>query len=205
MFVYRYLWPVTAFVYPKKETPKNFLSCLVLFCPDVFAVTNVQSCLLSVCFYRKRHTITSTFHLLSIILTHTSAEKAHTKLPIRSRCISGFLVSRNAGGSGAEAVFPLSWRKGTCSAERTVRSRAGEQTLPVKEVSVLLLARRLPTGCAGTKGNVRGVQIQSLVMQKSWDWLSGWQTNGGDLLILHQLCLIFTTHLNPQSGIWHIF
>lgn len=91
------------------------------------------------------------------------------------------LVGRNAGGSGAEAVFPLSWRKGTCSAERTVRSGAGEQTLPVKGASVLLLARRLPTGCAGTKGNVRGVQIQSLVMQKSWDRLSGWQTNGGDL------------------------
>ena len=69
------------------------------------------------------------------------------------------LVGRNAGGSGAEAVFPLSWRKGTCSAERTVRSGAGEQTLPVKGASVLLLARRLPTGCAGTKGNVRGVQI----------------------------------------------
>ncbi|KAM3615079.1 uncharacterized protein V6R79_023030 [Siganus canaliculatus] len=58
----------------------------------------------------------------------------------------------------------------TCSAERTLRSRDGEQTLPVNGLSVLrllLLARRLPTGCARTKGNVHGARIQSPVMQKS--------------------------------------
>ena len=52
-------------------------------------------------------------------------------------------------------------------ARASVQQRGGEQTVPVKGVSVLLLARRLPTGGARTKGNERGVQIQSLVMQKS--------------------------------------
>lgn len=98
-----------------------------------------------------------------------SAEKIH---PVASlRVYSSHVVMCVAAGQ-------MHFR----SAEEGVRARASVQptenkTVPVKGASVLMRARRLPTGGARTKANIRAVQIQSLVMQKSWDRLSGLQTN----------------------------
>ena len=132
-------------------------------CSTLFALSNVQPSL-SVWF---SFIETSTVSVASYRCERAPcASDALTKFP------SGRLTS-------AKLVFLILQKKGDVLYwAYSVERRGEEQTVPVNGVSVLLLARRLPTGGARTKGNVHGVQIQSLVMQKSWDRLSGWQTNG---------------------------
>lgn len=197
MFVYRY----SGFVQSCHSVCSINQSC-----SGLSALTSAEQPLLSAGLYTIRYQSGGTLpcfdntpRLLLIVCTDALlCGKAHARFSTEASQWGRDCASRNVCGRSAE-LFPLSWRGGTWSRVRTVLSGAGEQTAPLKGVSVRRCwPAALPTGGTRTKGYVHGALMQSLVMQKSWDRLSGWQTNGGALLILHQLCLIFIAHLNPR-------
>lgn len=192
MFVYRYVGFVPAFVYPVNQS-----------CPDLCAMINVQSSLLSVCFYRHCYKFPGTFHCRRLWYSLTHVRR---KLPScvnrrlqhfpSSRVTSALLVfCRHVGGSGADA-FPLGRRRGTCSGERTVRDQrrrtngAGERSLcAAAGPSAAHRGRGNKRQCAGSSDTKPG---HAEIMRPA-QWVAN---KRGALLILHQL--IFTAHLNPS-------
>lgn len=163
---------MAAFGYPVKES-----------CPHLFAVSNVQSSLFSVRFYRMSDKTTVTFHSLyvsySLLLTLTwklpsVPKKAHARISrvaesLRARSLKNVVLSVVA----AQTAFPLSRRKRlTCSGERAVGLRGRERWRTNgsqwKKSLLMLLPLLAPSAAhRGRENNVHGAQIQSPVMQKS--------------------------------------
>lgn len=161
------------------------VSSKTVSCPDLLAKSTALSSFLCARSYRRWCDFMGTFHCFW--LTHTAAgatpvrKRRRRKTPnvtesltrLVSQCRWQSARTRWASADGGEAANVLAQ---AYSAEERWRTNGG------RWIGSLSCCCRgpwlLPTGGARTKGNVHGAQIQSLVMQKSWDRLSGWRTNG---------------------------